>query len=42
MESQVAVGSTTTYKASDMCGVPANDTGFVDPGEAIKQICLKR
>lgn len=38
MDVQVAVGSTTTYKASDMCGVPANDTGFVDPGEASEHL----
>ncbi|BDA47385.1 probable inactive purple acid phosphatase 27 [Coccomyxa sp. Obi] len=29
---QVAIGSTTSYKATDMCGIPANDTGFLDPG----------
>lgn len=32
---QVAIGSTTSYKASDMCGIPANDTGFLDPGDAV-------
>ena len=38
---QVAIGSTTSYKASDMCGIPANDTGFLDPGDALHPL-LKR
>ena len=25
-------GTTHTYNASDMCGSPANDTAYVDPG----------
>lgn len=32
---QVAMGSSTTYKATDMCASPANDTGFFDPGKAM-------
>ena len=29
---QIAYGTSTTYKASDMCGAPANAEGFWDPG----------
>lgn len=36
---QVAVGSSTTYKATDVCASPANDTGFFDPGDAVLPLC---
>lgn len=29
---QTAAASSTTYTRADMCGPPANDTGFRDPG----------
>ena len=32
-----------TYSAADMCGPPANDTGFIDPGKlhtAIMEKCV--
>ena len=39
MYTMTANGTNTTYTAADLCGAPANSTGFVNPG-AINRVLL--
>lgn len=39
MYTLTANGTNTTYTAADLCGAPANSTGFVNPG-AINRVLL--